>query len=230
LAADTKKGARVSGFSRRTAMAAMLGALVAGGAAAQTGTKSLEAGKLFKYLNLYYRIPPAQRDQFQLSYFVRTKGAPVSALKMWSSQGTMPLAADGKIMRLPTAEMLKRKEQVSVQGPKGASIELDMELEPTVRPAAEMAAAPLVASVAEANKGIKGAAGLVGGLVPTMARLVFKNAGSGQVVLADGRRSPLPAAGADVFFDVNTPGARTLTFARVPSRIFMNPAPKPKKR
>lgn len=219
-------------FNRRAAIVAFVAlASVSTAAAQEVRTVSIEAGKLFKYLNLYYRIPPAERTLFTLSYFVNAAGAPLSQVKVSTSAGAAPLAADGKVMRLPTAEMLRRKDKVTIQGPKGAKFDLSMQLESLAPPAAEMPAAPLVGSVTQANKGIKGAAGLIGGMVPTMGRLVFKNAGTGQVVLADGRRAALPAAqGTPVFDPAAWPNARSLTFQRAPSRIFIAPVPKPKKR
>jgi hypothetical protein len=215
---------------RRAALVGMAAALIASGAAAQTGAKSFEAGKLFKYLGLYYRIPAQERSLFKLSYFVETQGAPVSAVKLSTAAGPMPLAADGEVLRLPTAEQLRRKEQITIQAPKGTKFGLDLQLESLARPSTEMEAAPLVASVVQANKGIKGAVGLIGFAVPSMGRLEFKNAGSGQAVMADGRRLPLASVAGTPVFDVATPNVRTIVLTRAPSHIFMAPAPKPKKK
>lgn len=215
------------------AVAAPLGAVEAQGAKpAATGqlkTKPMEVGKLFPYLNLFYRIPAKDRTLFGLAYYVQSN-RPLSTVKIWNAAGEYPIGADGRINRLPSAEQLRRKEQVNVQAVDGASFGLDLELESKVAATTELDAAALKSSVDQSNRAIKGAAGVVRFAVPTMGRLVFKNGGSGQVVLADGSRRPLAVSGGAPVFDVAAhPTARTVTLARAPSRIFIQPAPKAKK-
>lgn len=202
----------------------------AAAAAGQITTKTLDPGKIFQYLNLFYRIPAQDRSLFELGYYVRSN-RPLGSVRVWDALGEYPLAADGRFGRLPTAEQLRRKTPINVRGPDGTSFEIDLELESRVAPETSMDAAALKASVDQANRGIKGAAGMIRFAVPTMGRLVFKGAGSGQVVLADGRRVALPIAGGAPAFDVGAfPTARTVTLARTPSRIFIQPTPKPRKR
>ena len=67
-------------------------------------------------------------------------------------------------------------------------------------------------------------------VVPTMAGVQFEGAGSGEVVMADGKRAALPAVrGHPTFMPASFPGARTLVLARTPSRLLIGPAPKAKK-
>jgi len=105
-----------------------------------------------------------------------------------------------------------------------------MELEATARPAAEMNAADITAAVDQANRGIRRAAGVIRFAVPKMAGVQFEGAGSGEVVMADGKRAPLPVVrGHPAFMPASFPAAKTLVLARTPSRLLIGPAPKAKK-
>ena len=215
-------------FSRRAAVAAMVCALVATGAAAQTKTLTVELGKLFPYLDAYYRIPAQERSRFTLAYYV----TPASAVKVKVGGVDTPLGPDGRVLRLPTAEMLRTKQTAVLQAEQGTKFNISMELEPTLRPSTRMSAAELAAAIDQANRGIKRAAGVIRFAVPKMAGVKFTGAGSGEVLMAGGRRAALPVAdGAPRFEPAAWPGAETIVLARTPSRVEIGPAAaKPKRR
>lgn len=235
-------------FTTRAAAAALMAALALAGPAAGPAlaqakpaaaqqAKQVPIKKAFPYLDAYLKIPAAERSRFALAYRFQTQnGGSPGPIRVWVNQGSarteLPVAADGKVMRLPTLAMLSDKTaSVTVDKASSAALGIDLSLEPTARAAAEMEAGEISAAVDQANRGIKRAAGVARFAVPTMAAAMFRDAGSGQVVMADGRRSPLPVVGGTPYFaPASAPGARTLVFAKAPTRIVLGPVPKPKKK
>ncbi|HEX8569222.1 MAG TPA: hypothetical protein VF699_04775 [Caulobacteraceae bacterium] len=234
--------------SSRAAAAALIAVLAVGAPAAGPAFAQAKAGaaeqakqipvkKAFPYLDAYLKIPAAERSRFALAYRLQSKGGGAPGkIRVWVNQGgtrtELPVAADGQVLRLPTLAMLSDKAAtISVDKASAAPLGIDMSLEPTARPAAEMSAAEIAAALDQANRGIKRAAGVVRFAVPTMAAATFRGAGSGEVVMADGRRSALPLVnGSPNFAPASAPGARTLVFAKTPTRIVLGPVPKPKKK
>jgi hypothetical protein len=227
------------GIHRRAALAAVLAVAMAGGAAAQEKPKAPpQVGKAFRFLDAYLKIPAAERNRFTLSYYLRQPGdrPPPPGVRMFVVQGgqrtELPIAANGRVTH-PTLAMLTNKAATLVVDKPTPDLTLgfDMELEATARPAAQMNAAELTGAIDQANRGIKRAAGVIGMVAPKMAGVKLEGAGSGEVVLADGRRAPLPVvAGAPAFMPASFPGAQTLVLARAPTRVLIGPAPKPKKK
>ena len=228
-------------IDRRMALAGALALAVAGGAAAQDKAKAAKpppVGKVFRFLDAYLGIPAAERSRFTLAYYLRQPGdrPPPPGVRVWVVQGSqrteLPVAASGRLAH-PTLAMLTNKAAtVKVDRPNpDLNLNLSMELEATARPAAQLNAADLVAAVDQANRGIKRAAGVIGFAVPRMAGVKLEGAGSGEVVLADGRRAPLPVVGGSpAFMPASFPTARTLVLARAPGRLLIGPAPKAKKK
>lgn len=206
--------------------------------AAAAEAKRAPIKKAFPYLDAYLKIPAAERSRFALAYRLQSKnGGPPGAVRVYVHQGAtrteLPVAADGQILRLPALAMLNDKTAtISVGKPTPAPLGIDMSLEATADPATQMSAPEIAAAVDQANRGIKRAAGVVGFAVPTMGAAYFNLAGSGQVVMVDGRRAALPVmgTGSPYFAPASWPGARTLVFAKAPTRISLGPVPKPKKK
>lgn len=213
-------------LSRRAAVVAGLAlALCAMSAGAADKTKPVELGKLFPYLEPYLALPPAERSRFRLVYRVKLGGAPQSALRLAYPDGPAPLAADGRVLRLPTLAALRAKAKGVLTAPQGAKLDVDLEVEPTLPTAAEMDAQALAEAVRQAAAGSKKAAGVFGFAVPAMQRVVFVGVAGGQVVSADGTAKPLPLVrGRPVFDPKAHPGARRLRFARAPQRMTIGPA------
>jgi hypothetical protein len=231
-------------FNRRGVLAA--GVVLALGAPAASdpalaqakppAAKQAAIKKTFPYLDAYYKIPATERSRFALAYTLqREGGGPPPKVRVWLHQGTakteIPVAADGRILSLPTLAQLNSAATISVEKSVQVPLGLSMGLEATARPAREMSAGEIAAAVEQANRGIKRAAGVVRFMVPTLGSAGFVGAGSGEVVMADGRRAPLPVTGDTPRFEPAAwPTARTLIFARTPTRIGLGPAAKPKKR
>ena len=214
-------------MGRRAALAMVAGALIATGAAAQTKSSDVELKKLFPYLDAYYRIPAAERSRFTMAYYVTA--SPGVSIKVGGAE--LPLGPEGRVTRLPTAQQLKTERAV-ISGGSGGKFNINMAIEPTVRPAARLSAPELTAAIDEANRGIKKAAPApVRMVVPKMASVRFRGAGSGEVQMADGRRGALPVVeGHPRFEPAAWKGAETIVLARTPSRMEIGSASKPKKK
>ena len=215
-------------LNRRAALAALAGALIATGAAAQTKTVSMELKKVFPYLDAYYRLPAAERNRFTMAYYL---SLPAGA-SMTIGGERIAVGPHGRILRLPTAQMLASKQTATFQAREGTKYSINRALEPTSPPAARMSAAELVAAIDQANRGIKKAAPApMRMVIPKMASVRFLDAGSGEVLMAGGRRAPLPVVeGQPRFEPAAWAGAETIVLAKVPSRVQIGSASKPKKK
>jgi len=221
---------------RRAALALLVAGLAAGGALAQEKLAAHPIKSLFKYLDTYYtKIPAADRDRFTLAYYLRQGGAPPPpGTKVFVVQGTqrtqLAMTPSGKV-ELPSLALLNSKATVMVDKPSSnVKLGFSMGLEPTVHPATQLAASELAAAIDQTNRGIKRAAGVLGMAVPKMGSVRGVGAGSGEVVLADGRRAPLPVlGGAPAFIPASWPNARTVVFATTPTRLEIGGLPKPAK-
>jgi hypothetical protein len=229
----------MKGIRRRAALAGALVALAAGGAVAQDKKASgpPQVGQVFKYLDAYLKIPAAERDRFALGYYLRQAGnrPPPAGTRMFAVLGgqrtELPVNAQGRVSYPSMALLTNKAATLTIDKPDpNVKLNVSMELEATARPAEEMSAADMVAAINQANRGIRRAAGVVRFVVPTMAGVQFEGAGSGEVVMADGKRAPLPVVrGHPAFMPASFPAAKTLVLARTPSRLLIGPAPKAKK-
>lgn len=224
-------------FTRRAGLAMVVGALAAGGVAAQEKAAAPPPLKsVFKYLDAYLKIPAADRDKFTLAYYMRAPGGggPPPGVRLYAVSGgqrtPLSVAANGRVEH-PSLAMLNSKATFAVDKPSpNVKLNFNMALEPTARPATQMNAAELASAVDQSNRGIRKAAGVIGLVAPKMASVRGVGGGSGEVVLADGKRAPLPViGGAPTFMPASFPGARTVVFATTPSRLELAPAPKAKK-
>ena len=216
--------------SRRAFLAAAAATALAGPALA-AGSKTVPCDKAFPFLDNYLKIPAAERTRFTLAYYLQVDAKPPKNLKGWLGEGAarapVPIAADGRVQRLPTLAQLKAKTPLSFDVPETTKFSVNMVIEPLVRPAAEISAADLALAVAQAAKGAKKAAGLMSVAVPKMESVVFKGVSAGTVVHADGRTAALPVIkGSPVFEPGKQKGATTLKFARAPSQMMIAPASK----
>jgi len=215
--------------------AAAPAALLPEPALAQAATKPKPKPKvkqLFPYWENYLRIPAAERTRFQLAYSLESKGRPVTDLQLFAVDGdrreAIVISPEGRL-RPPPVEFFRSKSAVvDAPGAAGRNFSIEMELLATAAPAREMDAAEMTATIAQANAGIRKAAGPIGMVAPKMARVVFPDAGSGEAVTADGRRTPLPKTelGSPYFQPAAMPNARSLVFSRTPSRVTLATAPK----
>ena len=205
---------------RRAVLAGLAALSLAGPVAA--AAKVVEAKKVFPFLDVFLKIPPADRNRFRLVYTFRSAGKPLAA-QVWLIDGgprtPMPLRADGRADRLPTLAQLDRgKIEIGVDA--GTKISVGMTLEPTTVPAAELDARDLAAAIAQASTGVRKGAGIMALAIPKMQAVAFHGVTSGEVEFADGRRATLPIKdGTPTYTPTAQPAAKTLRFARPPARI-----------
>ncbi len=197
-------------------------------APAPGGERLAPARKLFPYLDLYLRIPPAERDVFALSYRVRENGGPPRNVRMiFVADGRhtpAPLDAEGRLERLPTLE--EWRGQVALEGPPGTRFGLNMRMGCTGGAGRELAADRLVRCVAQYRAAV-GRAGPLSLLAPRLDRVALPGAGSGEVVLAGGVRRPLPLEGGHpVFEPAAWRGATSVVLDRPPSGLYLDGASK----
>lgn len=214
--------------SRRAFIVAAAATAAAGPALAQAN-KSVSCDKVFVFLENYLKIPAAERDRFILAYYLRIDGQPPKGLNAWLGAGAeripVPIAADGRVQRLPTLAQLKAKTPLVFDVPDSTKFSLSMTIEPVARPAAEMKAADLAAAVAQAAKGAKKAAGLLGAVAPKMESVTFRGVAAGTVVHANGSTSALPLVkGQPVFQPGKLKTAAILKFAKAPAQMMIGPA------
>lgn len=208
----------------RRALLAGAGAFAAAGPAA---AEEAPIDKGFPYLEQYLKLPAAERDRFALAYYLSRDGKPAAGVKVSIVDGAahtpVSIGPKGRMERLPTLAQLQSKSaKVVIDAPEGAKLSLTLSVEPTVRPAAEMSAADLAASVAQAARGAKKAAGLIGFAVPKLQKIRIYGGAGGQAVFADGSARPLPVEkGAAVFEPAVLKGAAKLRFTTAPERLVI---------
>lgn len=213
---------------RRAVLAAALCA-VAFAAEAADKTKTVEIKKVFPYLDAYYALPPALRTKFQLAYGFKTTGGPASVVRLAyvgaDGRTPAPLAENGKVLRLPTAQMLKDGHKAELTAPDGVKVGVELDVQPSMRPAAEIDAHELSAAVAQAAEGVRRSAGVLGFAAPKMQRVTFQGGQGGVMVNAAGKSTPLAVVkGAPVFDPAAAPDARWIRFSRAPAMMSIGPA------
>ncbi len=211
-------------------LAALIPASLAGAARAEV--KTVEAGKMFPYLDMYLGIPAAQRTRFSISYAVKKDGkAPTGVsivmLGLNGARTPIPLAGDGRVLRLPTLAELKGKSKVELTKPDGSKVGISLDMVARVAPATTLAAADLTAAIGQCDAAIKSKAGVLGFAAPKIKRTLFKDAGGGTAVNAQGAAKPLPMMGGHPAFDPEQmPGMVSIRLNRPPSVILMAGRPK----
>jgi hypothetical protein len=213
-------------LSRRALVAAAAVLLSSPAMAAET--KLVPAAKVFPFLESYLKLPAAERSRFTLAYRLTSGGKPVPGLKVWvveaNARTPLPIAADGRVGRLPTLAQLK-SATLEFEAPQSQKFAIDLSVEPLVGPAAELDAGELAAAVAQASIGSKKAAGLIGFAVPRMECVKFVGVSGGVAVYADGRTAPLPTmAGAPVYAPSAWKGVKAVRFSTAPTRMMIGPS------
>lgn len=198
--------------------------LLLGPAPALAAPKSVDAKRVFPYLEAYLKLPPAERSHFTVAYRFRSGEQPLTA-PMWLVDGqtrSPDPVKDGRPARLPTlAELGRAKAEFGLDAATKLSVNLGME--PLATSAAELDARELAKAVAQAAVGARKSAGVMGFLAPKVTRVLFEGVGGGEVRFADGRRAPLPLdKGQPVFEPAAFPGAMSLRFPKPPSRLQLD--------
>jgi len=207
--------------------------LLAGAAAAQTAvdTQTLPASQMFPFLDSYQSLPAAERDHFRLEYQIVGE-APASNVHVILKRATgdlpLALAPDGRILTEPTLADLK-SARVEMTTPKGSHYNLGLHLAESEAPAQTFDVASLKIGIDQARAAAKKAAGLMAMVVPDFETVCFVGAGSGQVVLNDGKTAPLKISApstAPKFLNpcltpADMPQARQVILARLPSTLMI---------
>lgn len=180
--------------------------------------------KIFPFLDKYLALPANQRDRFRLAYTFRVNGQTAGALKAEIIQADgrrapFPIGPDGRPARLPTAAELQGAS-LALGVPAEAKMGVKLDLEPSLAPAREMNPHDLAAAIIQANAGMAQAVGLMSFAVPKLTAVGFPGAGSGEAILADGKKAGLPIGeGAPYYAPAKLAGAQKLVFARAPTTL-----------
>ncbi len=212
----------MSHASRRTLLVGVL-ALAALPAAASD--KLVDPKKLFRYLEEYSKLPAAERSRFRINYYLHV-GPQALTAPVWIVEGAkrtaVPLRpADGRVERLPSAAQLANgKVQVGVD--EGTKVGVTIGIETIAPPAAEMDAREVASALAQASVGVKKAAGIMAMAMPKLTQVSFPGVASGEVIMTDGKRAPLPLLkGVPSFTPGDFPNARILKFPKAPLKTDM---------
>ena len=184
----------------------------------------VKLARIFPFLDKYLALPANQRDRFRLAYTFRINGQTAGAVKAEIIQADgrrapFPIGPDGRPARLPTAAELQGAS-LALEVPAEAKMGVKLDLEPSPAPAKEMNPHDLAVAITQANASMAQAAGLMSFAVPKLTAVGFPGAGSGEAVLADGRKVALPVAeGAPYYAPAKLAGAQRLVFARAPTTL-----------
>ena len=191
--------------------------------------KTVDVLRIFPMLDRFLAIPLADRSKLALGYEVRRNGKPGSdvalTLVVQGHRAPLPVAPDGKVMRLPTSADLAAKAQVLVTAPKGSKLAMELDFGTAIAPSTEISTADCDLAVTQAAAAISKAAGMIGGLLaPHVSRVSFPNAEGGVALGLDGRvLQPLPLiAGVEVYEPGHIKGAYILHFSRPPSVVKLD--------
>jgi hypothetical protein len=206
---------------RRLVLAGLALAILAGSAHAEE--RLVEARRVFGFLDIYQSLTPAERSGFVMNYALRKDGKPlvtdVTLVEADGKRTVLPVNAEGRITRLPTAAQMAGKPSVGIDAAVG-KVAVAMQVESTVRPAAELPAAPFAPGLAQVNAAVTAKLGMMASLVPKVSRVTFTGVASGKAVMADGHEVDLPLAKDGPTYDpVALKGARSLKFPKTPEHI-----------
>jgi len=222
-------------LQRRQVLSVMAAALAAPSWAFAEPPERIPLSQAFKYLADYLELPSALRNRFHLVFRAMRGTRPATDLRaaIVSPRGqTQPLPIDsqGNFTRLPTLAQLKSDDELEV---KGGPFRFITEIRPDLPPATRIDVGQLDAAMAQATAAVAHIAGAFSAMAPKLDTVLFPDAGSGQVVFADGHAQPLPvtheypALGPVPYFRSTTePGARMVSLTRVPSRLLISAPPK----
>lgn len=197
---------------------------------AKLATGHVSVDYVFPYLAYYWSLPADRRSMFVPSYTLAIDGHPPTGwsffLKIGDTLKPIPIAADGHVEELPSAQDLAGHPEVVMHvAPDQAgqrSTSTNISIRPLIAPAREIDAAQCALVIEQVNGAIPKAARMMG-LAPTIKAVGFPDSGTGVAVLEDGRTVPLPLSkfGAPMYDPKKIPGARLIRLDKVPSHIIM---------
>jgi hypothetical protein len=189
----------------------------------------VEVLRVFPMLDRFLAIAPADRSKLALGYEVRRDGKPAGDVRLTLVEGdkrtVLPVAPDGKVLRLPAAADLAAHAQVLVSAPKGSKLSIQLDFGASIVPAQEISVADCDLAVRQGAAAIAKAAGMLGGfLAPHVTRVSFPAAEGGVALDADGHvLQPLPLiGGVEVYQPGHIKGAKTLRFIKAASSVKLD--------
>jgi hypothetical protein len=208
-----------------------LGAIALGATGPAFAADREPLSKVFKYLDVYLGLAPAQRSHFRLVFRALRDERPAPDLQatMIGADGArrpLLLNAAGEVVNLPGLGDLKGGGQLEIANAQG--IRFATEIRPDVAPAQRLDVGALVQSLDQANAAIAHLAGAFAVMAPKLDSIVFPDGGTGVAAFGDGRVAPLPITtslktlGPTPYFQpFNMGQARVISLSREPSRIIM---------
>jgi hypothetical protein len=215
-------------------MLALLVAAAAEPSAAFADVKTIPIAKAFPFLAGYLALAPALRSRFYLAYKAMRDKRPTAdahATIIASNGARTPVAFDrlGNVVHLPSLADLKSGANVELEG---TPFQIGLELRCAAAPSTHIDVGELAASLAQVNFAVAKFAGALSFAVPKLTAAYFPDAAAGQAVMADGRMAPLPVVAVPTigpvpyFEPASLAGARSVVFAKAPSRILLGGHPK----
>ncbi|HVM98644.1 MAG TPA: hypothetical protein VMT68_00400 [Caulobacteraceae bacterium] len=217
---------------RRSMLALMAAAAAAPRTALAADVVSLD--KLFPFLTAYLKLPFSDRSHFYLAYRAYRDKHPVADVKasiLAPGGAHIPIGFDrqGIVTRLPDLALLTSGAQVAIES---APFQLGPELRCAIAPSNRIDVGELNMALVQVNKDVVKFAGALSFVVPKFTTAYFPDAGGAQAALADGRTAPLPTytfpqLGPVAYIEPAAMAtARSVMFARPPSRILLGGHPK----
>ena len=219
---------------RRRQVIGFLAMAVATPRVAFADVRTISLDKAFPYLAAYLQMPAGERSHFYLAfraYRDKHPVADVAAAIVAANGARTPIAFDrqGIVTRVPDLATLKSAAHVEIAS---APFQMAPELRCATPPSIRVDVAQLAAALAQVNNAVVKFAGALSFVIPKFTAAYFPDAGSAQALMADGRTAALPAftfpsIGPVPYIEPATlAGARTVVFARPPSRILLGGHPK----
>lgn len=197
---------------------------------APPGQKAVKASRAFRYLDMFLKVPAADRSKIRVNFYLHHDGRPAAGYHPVLHQGgvetPLPLDASGRFLRTPNLAQLKDKDAfIVIDAPPEASFNASISIEANVKPAQEMSTAEIDASLRSIATVLQKAVGPLAFMAPPFTRATFAQAGSGVAISASGAETALPLDhGAPVYDTGVQRGAVRLRFTRTPSKIDLSPS------
>jgi len=219
---------------RRFLLAALAAGLAAPRFAFADDPQRMPLSSAFKYLDKYLALPPGLRTHFYLVFRALRNDRPAPDMRLAIvGQGPampVPLDSQAQVTRLPTLAQLNSNDALQIaNGP----FRFATEIRPDVAPSARLDVGQLNVALAQLTQAVNHIAGVASALVPKLDTVLFPDAGSGQVLFADGHAAPLPITHqfkslgpVPYFCSSRSPGARVVALARAPSRLLLSVPPR----
>jgi hypothetical protein len=190
------------------------------------GDRTLDALKVFPFLDKFYAVPAEQRTLIALRYTLTHDGKPATDIKLTlmvdGRRIPLPIAPNGRVERLPSPAEIAAHAQLLVEAAPGIKFHNRLALDTAIRPAQEIVAADCGLAIKQANDAIGRAAGVMAMLAPKVRATTFEGSGSGVAVLADGRTTPLPLIDGQPAYDPSKiKDAKAIRLAKAPTLVSL---------